>query len=78
MSFDLYAGQRVLVVGANGAGKSTMLSILGGTKMIPKGKCHILGREAFDDCSLQNDVMYKLANFIVIVQLEGNSHGDSQ
>merc|ERR1719174_3528375 len=51
-------GSRVLVGGANGAGKSTLLSIMGGKKMVPRGKCKLLGRDAFHDSSLNTVRMY--------------------
>lgn len=52
------SGCRVLVVGANGAGKSTLLSIMGGKKMVPRGKCKVLGKDAFHDPSLNTERMY--------------------
>jgi len=51
-------GSRVIIGGANGAGKSTLLSIVGGKKMIPRGKCNVLGKEAFHDSSLNAQRMY--------------------
>jgi CCR4-NOT complex subunit CAF16 len=51
-------GCRVLVSGANGAGKSTLLSIMGGKRMLPRGKCLLLGKEAFHDTSLNKERMY--------------------
>jgi len=51
-------GARVLVVGANGAGKSTLLSIMGGKRMLPRGKCTVLGKDAFHDTSLNRVRMY--------------------
>ena len=35
--FSCGRGQRILVLGANGADKSTLLSILGGKHMVPRG-----------------------------------------
>mmetsp|Transcript_117120 Transcript_117120/g.343085 ORF Transcript_117120/g.343085 Transcript_117120/m.343085 type:complete len:584 (-) Transcript_117120:336-2087(-) len=51
-------GSRVIVAGANGAGKSTLLSIMGGKKMVPKGKCKVLGKDAFHDSTLNRERMY--------------------
>merc|ERR1719162_1808566 len=51
-------GSRVLVSGANGAGKSTLLSIMGGKRMLPRGRCLLLGKEAFHDTSLNRERMY--------------------
>lgn len=58
VSLNIPAGSRVLVVGGNGAGKSTLLSILGGKKMIDIESVKILGKPAFHDTSLSNDVVY--------------------
>jgi CCR4-NOT complex subunit CAF16 len=51
-------GTRVLVAGSNGAGKSTLLSIMGGKRMVSRDSCHILGKAAFHDSSLNVDRMY--------------------
>jgi CCR4-NOT complex subunit CAF16 len=51
-------GSRVVIAGANGAGKSTLLSIAGGKKMIPIGKCKVLGKECFNDSTLNSQRMY--------------------
>jgi len=51
-------GSRVLAVGANGASKTTLLSILGGKRMIPRGFAYILTKDPFNDTQLGKDVMY--------------------
>jgi len=78
------SGSRVIVAGANGAGKSTLLSIMGGKKMIPRGKCKILGKDAFHDGSLNADRMYCgdwwRTNFffnVTAAELIGEKHLDS-
>jgi CCR4-NOT complex subunit CAF16 len=58
MSFAFNRGARILVVGANGACKSTVMSILGGKRMIPRGYAKILGKDCFNDPSIARDVMY--------------------
>jgi len=58
VSFSFNRGARILVVGANGACKSTVMSILGGKRMIPRGFAKILGRDCFNDSSLAKEVMY--------------------
>jgi len=58
MSFAFNRGARILVVGANGACKSTVMSILGGKRMIPRGFAKILGKDCFNDPSIARDVMY--------------------
>jgi len=58
MSFAFNRGARILVVGANGACKSTVMSILGGKRMIPRGFSTILGKDSFNDPSIAREVMY--------------------
>merc|ERR1712070_209055 len=58
MSFSFNRGARILVVGANGACKSTVMSILGGKRMIPRGFAKILGKDCFNDPSISREVMY--------------------
>jgi CCR4-NOT complex subunit CAF16 len=58
VSFAFDRGARILVVGANGACKSTVMSILGGKRMIPRGFAKILGKDCFNDSSLAKEVMY--------------------
>jgi ABC-type uncharacterized transport system ATPase subunit len=58
VSFSFDAGARILVVGANGASKSTVMSILGGKRMIPRGFAKILGLDCFNDPIVGRSVMY--------------------
>eukprot|EP01061_Rhynchopus_euleeides_P029993 TRINITY_DN496_c0_g1_i11.p1 TRINITY_DN496_c0_g1~~TRINITY_DN496_c0_g1_i11.p1 ORF type:complete len:265 (+),score=132.10 TRINITY_DN496_c0_g1_i11:57-851(+) len=58
VTLDFPKGARVLVVGQNGAGKSTLLKIMAGRTMVPKGKCVVLGRDAFHDTTLIKDISY--------------------
>merc|ERR1719428_1755841 len=58
MTFSFNRGSRILVAGANGAGKSSIMSILGGKPMIPRGYASVLGKDAFNDTSLAAEVMY--------------------
>jgi CCR4-NOT complex subunit CAF16 len=58
LSFAFNRGARILVVGANGACKSTVMSILGGKRMIPRGFAKILGKDCFNDPSISREVMY--------------------
>jgi len=58
ISFSCARGSRVLVVGANGACKSTILSILGGKRMIPRGTTSIMGLDCFNDTTVGKYVMF--------------------
>ncbi|CAN6469885.1 unnamed protein product [Victoria cruziana] len=51
-SLTLRAGDRCLLVGSNGAGKTTVLRILGGKHMVEPGMVRVLGRSAFHDTGL--------------------------
>ncbi|WVZ56735.1 hypothetical protein U9M48_007224 [Paspalum notatum var. saurae] len=50
--FSLDAGQRCLLLGSNGAGKTTILKILGGKHMVDPSMVRVLGRSAFHDTAL--------------------------
>jgi CCR4-NOT complex subunit CAF16 len=56
-SFSFGRGARVLLIGANGSCKSTAMSILGGKLLVPRGGAEVLGKDCFNDGTLQ-DVMY--------------------
>eukprot|EP00932_Pfiesteria_piscicida_P012292 SRR837773.23632.p1 GENE.SRR837773.23632~~SRR837773.23632.p1 ORF type:complete len:512 (+),score=175.83 SRR837773.23632:79-1536(+) len=56
--FAFGRGSRILVVGANGACKSTVMSILGGKRMIPRGLAKVLGKDCFNDPGVAQQVMY--------------------
>lgn len=51
-SLTLNAGDRCLLVGSNGAGKTTILKILGGKHMVDPSMVRVLGRSAFHDTAL--------------------------
>jgi len=57
-SFSFERGARILVVGANGACKSTLMSILGGKRMIRRGLAKVLGKDCFNDPAVSREVMY--------------------
>merc|ERR1712226_420084 len=56
--FEFYRGSRILVVGANGACKSTVMSILGGKRMIRRGFAKVLGYDCFNDPAAARQVIY--------------------
>ncbi|PIA38015.1 hypothetical protein AQUCO_02900095v1 [Aquilegia coerulea] len=51
-SLSLQSGERCLLVGSNGAGKTTILKILGGKHMVEPNMVRVLGRSAFHDTAL--------------------------
>eukprot|EP00249_Psilotum_nudum_P012432 c23782_g1_i1 orf=135-1091(+) len=51
-SITLRAGDRCLLVGVNGAGKSTVLRIIGGQHMVEPGAVRVLGKPVFHDTTL--------------------------
>lgn len=56
VSLNVYPGERIILASKNGQGKSTLLSLLAGKRKPSSGTIQVLGRDAFDDTSLQNDV----------------------
>jgi CCR4-NOT complex subunit CAF16 len=54
----IYRGERVVLCGKNGAGKSSMMAIMGGKKHIPGNEVQVLGRHCFNDCTLSRNVCY--------------------
>ncbi|KAJ7977834.1 ABC transporter I family protein [Quillaja saponaria] len=51
-NLTLNSGDRCLLVGSNGAGKTTILKILGGKHMVEPDMVRVLGRSAFHDTAL--------------------------
>uniref|UniRef100_A0A6M2FA37 ABC transporter domain-containing protein n=1 Tax=Populus davidiana TaxID=266767 RepID=A0A6M2FA37_9ROSI len=51
-SLAVNSGDRCLLVGSNGAGKTTILKILGGKHMVEPQMVRVLGRSAFHDTAL--------------------------
>ncbi|KAH9735957.1 ABC transporter I family member 20 [Citrus sinensis] len=51
-TLTLNAGDRCLLVGSNGAGKTTILKIIGGKHMVEPEMVKVLGRSAFHDTAL--------------------------
>lgn len=54
--FKLSPGDRVLLIGHNGCGKSTLLSLVGGRHKVREGAISVLGRDAFEDTTLNHRV----------------------
>jgi CCR4-NOT complex subunit CAF16 len=58
LDLSVPAGARCLLVGANGSGKTTLLSIVAGHHMIADSAVRVLGRPAFSDTSLVQEVSF--------------------
>jgi CCR4-NOT complex subunit CAF16 len=58
LDFTLSRGSRCVLVGKNGSGKTTLLSILAGRHMVGDAAVRVLGRPAFSDTSLVEDVAF--------------------
>lgn len=70
---DVPRGARCLLVGSNGSGKSTLLNILGGKHMISEGDVRVLGRKAFEDTALTNEVALLTGNWTRTVAFVGHN-----
>ncbi|XP_022895905.1 ABC transporter I family member 20 [Olea europaea var. sylvestris] len=80
-SLILNPGDRCLLVGSNGAGKTTILKLLGGKHMVEPDMVKVLGRSAFHDTALtvSGDLCYlggewrrevAFAGFEVAIQMD--------
>ncbi|KAJ8439234.1 hypothetical protein Cgig2_030169 [Carnegiea gigantea] len=77
-SLTLNSGDRCLLVGANGAGKTTILKILGGKHMVEPHMVRVLGRSAFHDTALTSsgDLSY-LGGEVLDIDLSWRMHNVS-
>jgi CCR4-NOT complex subunit CAF16 len=69
LEFSLPVGARCLLIGANGAGKTTLLNLLAGRHLIDDAKVRVLGRPAFSDTSLVEEVAQLGGRFPLDVDL---------
>lgn len=69
LDLDVPAGARCLLVGANGSGKTTLLSLVAGRHLVDDACIHVLGRPAFTDTSLVQDVSFIGGQFPLDVDL---------
>ncbi|GET90738.1 abc transporter, putative [Leishmania tarentolae] len=60
LSFQVFRGERVLLCGGNGTGKSTLLNMLGGKQFFnnDNGALSVLGKRCYDDMLLNALVSY--------------------
>jgi CCR4-NOT complex subunit CAF16 len=54
LHLSLPPGSRCLLLGANGAGKTSLLKVLGGHHLVPPGAVSVLGRPPFHDTTLSS------------------------
>ncbi|KXZ50598.1 hypothetical protein GPECTOR_15g281 [Gonium pectorale] len=75
LCFTLPAGSTCLLLGANGAGKTTFLKILGGKHMIAEDAVRVLGRPPFHDTGLtvSGDLSYIGGNWQRDIAFAGTS-----
>lgn len=72
VSFEIPRGARCLLVGANGAGKTTMLRLLGGKHMVPMGQVQCLGLNSFHDIELNTKISMLSGDWTRQVACVGN------
>lgn len=58
VTLNVKSGSRVLLVGANGAGKTSLLRVLGGKHMHEPGTVQVLQKSAFHDTALNLERQY--------------------
>lgn len=58
LTLSIPASARCLLLGANGVGKSTLLSLIAGKHLIDPETIRVLGRPAFQDTSLAGEVAF--------------------
>lgn len=56
-TLEVPMGARLLLTGLNGAGKTTMMSVIAGQHFIKAGQVRVQGRPAFHDLTLQRDTI---------------------
>lgn len=72
-SMNLPMGSRCILIGHNGAGKTTLMSVAGGKHMVRKEEAKVLGRPAFHDTSLANEVALLTGNWTHTVSFVGHN-----
>jgi ABC-type transport system involved in cytochrome c biogenesis ATPase subunit len=70
IDLEIPAGTRCLVIGANGAGKTTMLRVIAGKHMVSRETVRVLGASAFHDTWLAGDVEMLGGNWPFDIDLE--------
>lgn len=68
VSFDMYEGEFLSIMGTSGSGKSTMLNILGALDEPTKGSIHLLGEDKLDFFKEPEATTYRKNNIGFIFQ----------
>jgi CCR4-NOT complex subunit CAF16 len=69
LSLKVPQGARVLLIGANGVGKSTLLSLIAGNHMLPENSLHVFDRSPFYDMGASKRIALVDGDFPVTVDL---------
>merc|ERR1719163_1783971 len=69
----LPVGARCMLVGANGAGKTTFMSVVGGRHMVDESAVRVLGRAAFEDTTLSAELALLTGNWTHTVSFVGHN-----
>lgn len=72
-NMNLPAGARCILIGHNGAGKSTIMSVAGGKHLVKPDECRVLGRPAFHDTALASEVALLTGNWTHTVSFVGHN-----
>jgi len=71
INLSLKRGDRCLLVGANGAGKSTFLKVVAGKHLVPKDSIRVLNKQAFHDTTLNQQLAYLGGSWVREVPFAG-------
>lgn len=58
LSIDFDCGNRYIITGLNGTGKSTLLKLIGGKKLTPYDSVKVSNKDPFRDTSCNKDIAY--------------------
>ena len=76
VSFKVPWGARVVLVGLNGAGKSSLLSLIAGARMAPEGVVTVLGEDAFRGAAASKRVVLISSEWTAAVATMSSASAD--